>query len=459
MSSSSTREPLLPCTPPAIDLGPTFRHFQQRKLMRRLRGYYSPGVAAPCWMLAYVSALGIALASAAARVELFGQQLCAGPAEWLIATTLCAVTLGTTTRTIHANVFWRWASFWAYLGGLIVIVTHDFSQGPRTTAQSAASKESHAAVSSSSRDDVRWHAAVVLAALEVATLAACYVVGHVLPAIALSIMGRVEVRWLWQLQRVACERSLDAQHALLAPHTTTTVMRVDHENGIATNRRGIGLCAGERPTPLAMAPTVAYEYRLRLCGGCASSQAAARVCSYRGGVSSAGLPHGYGEWTVRLDPLAVAPHLTDTSRRTRSTRWAACARRCAGVCGPSMPCPPQWHTQRDPIPSHAHAPRCASTAPGLSRDVLPRWRRTTPTTASDWWGSGATAPPMALSRRVSLAPATPSSACASRMRPLTTIARTPPRSPRDGALAPRCALGRVRSNARSLVTTFAASHT
>ena len=251
----------------------TFREMQLRKLRRVLHVLRSQqGMCRLGWVLAYVGALTAALL-AASVVEpevASGLNLHAGPSERLMSLTLCVAALGTNLQTVQQGVLWRWCSFWAYVGGLVLIVTHDFA--PPHAATVAATAAATADAGGAARSAMRWRAAAVLAGLELLTVCGYWLLHCALPACALRLVEWLPVRWLWRI----------------GPLHPADDPGPDH--GVAT-----ASSPPMQPPHASTSTAFSASYRPRIWLGGTSSLP--WRCAYRGETSASGMPHGYGEWS------------------------------------------------------------------------------------------------------------------------------------------------------------------
>ena len=235
--------------------------------MRRLQGLSPHTIALHFWSALYLFSLAIALLVGLLHLQLFGVRLYAGPSEALLAATLCAVFLGMVARTVHVDVVWRWMCFWAFLGALVLIVTRDFRGAGGD----------------------RWHLATALCVIELATLCTWSLIHHLLPAIAVRLIGQLEVGWLWRLWRM---RLADADSPPRSRSSTTPGIAAASTEGHSSSRSS----SNSRSEDVIVA--LSYAWRLPAFG-CVepADEAAAHACTYRGRISLiTGKPHGHGEW-------------------------------------------------------------------------------------------------------------------------------------------------------------------
>ena len=258
------RTPLLdePVTVAPKLLDQTFRVFLSRKLVRRLHGPGISHVATPLWAAACLGALGVALWAGRQDWRPYGQRLHAGPAEALLGSLFCAITLAAIS---HARITVRWCTYWAYLASLALIVTRDATSTLPSEAASARFTAS----------ELRWRGAAVLFGLELATPIACTVLIRALPAGILRLVHSVRLSWFWELRRVeASSLPPPAAADRLAPIGGAP------RDGAPTRRRA----------------HIAYSCRPCVLG-CPLPTSRAHVVSYDGEIDDlGGMPDGHGEW-------------------------------------------------------------------------------------------------------------------------------------------------------------------
>ena len=145
--------------------------------------------------------------------------------------------------------------FWAFLGALVLIVTRDFRGAGGD----------------------RWRLATALCVIELATLCTWSLIHHLLPAIAVRLIGQLEVGWLWRLWRM---RLADADSPPRSRSSTTPGIAAASTEGHSSSRSS----SNSRSEDVIVA--LSYAWRLPAFG-CVepADEAAAHACTYRGRIS------------------------------------------------------------------------------------------------------------------------------------------------------------------------------